>query len=311
MSRDGEDRDRPADRWRETVRSLLFLGVTICVLGFGTFQAWKRFANVVDAPRGAPLVDAAIQAMPDPPPWISANVAQEVFVQGSLSDHHLSEPGLVKIVHRAFSNHPWVRKVRRASVTSGQGVQVELEYRSPLAVVVNDKVPLLQGAGGVGLVPVDVDAVSLPDLTEQQANELPRIHALGVAPPNGFGHAWRDPRVAHSARIIALLKPLWDDASLYSVHIPPREADRRGVGSYELRTRTSDRIVWGSAPGEERRGEPSAGDKVDELRRLLQENLLVGGQAYNQQGGSVLADLSAPPAGAIESAAIRARTLSR
>lgn len=249
---------------RESARSLLLMAVTLTVIGVVTYQVWLRLNHRSDVR----LTADRIHAKPDPPSWIKSDVVQEVIIQGSLGNHSLAEPGLVRVVHRAFTNHTWVKKVNFAAIESSGKVAVELDYRRPFAaLIVRDEQVPVEGDAEQGLLAVDDEGVCLPDITEAELNQLPRIYADNASAPQHYGEPWTDKRIRQSVDIIAALGNAWESLKLYSVNAPeaPHVAAQQGIPVFELRNKQQYRIIWGSAIGSEQATEPSTAQKVSYL----------------------------------------------
>ncbi|MDA0660741.1 MAG: hypothetical protein O2931_02150 [Planctomycetota bacterium] len=246
---------------RESARSLVLMAITLAVIGVVTYQVWLR----LNTRSNVRLTADKIQAKPEPPSWIKSNLVQEVIIQGSLGNHSLAEPGLVRVVHRAFTNHTWVKKVNYAAIESTGKIAVELDYRRPFAAlsVRNEQVPV-EGDAEQGLLAVDDEGVCLPDITEAELNQLPRIYADNASAPQHYGEPWHDKRIRQSVDIIAALGNAWQALELYSVNAPesPRVATSQEVPVFELLNKQKYRIIWGSAVGSELASEPLAAQKV-------------------------------------------------
>ena len=85
-------------------------------------------------------------------------------------------------------------------------------------------------------------------------------------PAGPYGSVWGSERVAGAARIAAAFGSRWKEAGLYRIAAVESSS---GEILFELRTREGTRIVWGSAPGREATGEPSAEQKILALEQLV------------------------------------------
>ena len=254
-----ENSDRPL--WAETARSLWSTLATLFVLGLVTFAAWSRYQPAVSQ---LPLTIDRI-TVNQAPPWIGTSVAQEVAQRSDLERHHLAEQDLVRVVHRAFSGSPWVRKVKFASLQSGRNVYVELEYRRPVAAVwvPPGLVPVEGGHehnGGGGVVPIDDQAICLPGIRQEDADRLPRIFVPVERAPSHYGKTWKDVHVLQAASIVAVVRPIWQECDLYCVRLE--------AGAFELISHGNRRFIWGNPPGAEQSGEASVENKIDRLRTV-------------------------------------------
>ncbi|MEX2316912.1 MAG: hypothetical protein WD669_07160 [Pirellulales bacterium] len=197
-----------------------------------------------------------------PPPWVRSDIKSEVLRDAALIGNlSLLEDWdtLVGRVRQAFEFHPWVASVTRITRALPNSLQIELEYRRPVAAVESS------GQGGVALLPIDTGAVRLPeaDLTDDERRYLPRIANVAGRPL--VGHTWDDPRVVGGAKLAAALAEVWHSLRLVVIHPsshPLVQGDARFY-SFEIVTSGGTRIVWGAAPGEEQ----SAGESTPAAKR--------------------------------------------
>ena len=173
--------------------------------------------------------------------------------------------------------HPWVAKVQRVSKRSPAGVEVELDYRRPVAMIV---------VAGPMLLPVDGEGVLLPtaDFSPQEAQHYPRIAEIKTSALGPVGTRWGDTHVTGGAQIAAALLEDWEALKLHQVVPAARQVDSLGVESdtYELCTREGTRVDWGHPPGAEIANEAKAAKKIERLR------------SYAAQHGGSLEDPSGP-----------------
>ena len=141
----------------------------------------------------------------------------------------------------ALALHPWVARVRRLEFPSAGKTRADLEFRRPALVVPPDRV-------------VDGEGVLLPIGTS--VSGLPRLRGK-VRVPTRAGQVWDDPAVVAASRVAGLLRD---------------ELKRRETpGEIEILATAivldlgKTRIVWGSAPAQEKPGEVIASIKVQRL----------------------------------------------
>jgi hypothetical protein len=180
---------------------------------------------------------------------------------------------LVLQVKQAFGVQPWVRRVLLVNKRYPSTVEIELEYRRPVAMV---EIPagMFPDYNYEGLLPVDQEGYLLPvEVSEQEAQRYPKIGGIDSSPAGPPGNPWGDPRVAEAAEIVLLLEPLWEPLGLYKVEVPPRRSPIDGPlpEDFVLVTRQRRRFQWGSAPGKERAGEERGVDKADGLKLFLEQ----------------------------------------
>jgi hypothetical protein len=214
--------------WRPKVWAGLVL---LVLVGTAGHFAWQRFAPLIGRHPQYQITAERIQITP-PPPWIRTDVKAEVVqnagLAGSLS---LLDDGdrMQQRIRDAFSFHPWVAAVKRVRVDLPASLEVELEYRRPLAVIESAT------DDGLAYLPIDAEGVRLPDadFSAVERRLLPRI--AGVTGRPAVGAAWNDPRVVEGARLVGELADVWNKLRLV-----------------EITTSGGTRIVWGAALGSEK-----------------------------------------------------------
>ena len=206
-----------------------------------------------------------------PPDWIKTDVRSDVFHDADWLEHPLSilEDDLTVRVAQAFEQHTWVAKVTKVTKSSPATLNLELQYRRPVAMVEVD----YQGQGG--LLPVDGNGILLPpeDFTAEEAITYPRITVDYVGPGGSIGTPWGDAHVKDGARIVAVLIDDWNRLGLYRVvAIAGDQPTSLAPTSYELHTRDQARVLWGHAPGKEVPQESLAEQKLGRLLRYAQQH---------------------------------------
>jgi hypothetical protein len=218
-------------------------------LALSAHFAWQHSkAQLAQDPHFALTLDK-IRVTPTPP-WIRSDIKSQALRDAnligmmSLLDEDDSLPLKIK---QAFELHPWVASVSRITRRLPGSLDVELVYRKPVAAVESSD------AGSVALIPVDADAIRLPeaDLTEAERRHLPRISGITGRPL--IGDHWNDPRVLGGAKLAAQLSDVWQKLRLVEIiaNIQPVTRDERQLYRYELVTTGGTRILWGTTPGDE------------------------------------------------------------
>jgi hypothetical protein len=190
-------------------------------------------------------------------PWVRCDLKAEALRNASLDGPlPLDDPALARRLARAFDMHPWVRQVVNVSLSHPAAATVEIACREPVAMV---------GVQG-GLLAVDAEGVVLPsaDFTAESAAEYPRIAGIETSPQGPEGSAWGDPLVEEAAALAVAIGPEWKPLELLECRPVGKHPPRR----WELSGPQSRIIVFGSAPGREAAGEPSAAAKIARLRSL-------------------------------------------
>ena len=223
--------------------------ILLAALAVGARLAWMQLAPTIAHHPQYQITADSIRITPQPP-WIHSDVRAEVLrdagLVGTLSIMDDSDK-LNQRVRDAFAFHAWVAAVRHIVLSLPASIDVELEYRRPVAAVQVVADPAAPCS------PIDVAAFRLPDadFSEVERRYLPRI--VGVAGQPLVGKPWTDERVMEGARLAAGLGEVW--AKLRLVEIIP-SADPRVRGeiryhTFELTTSGGTRIRWGAAPGHE------------------------------------------------------------
>lgn len=220
------------------------------------------------------------------PNWVKTNVAQSAYRTGDLGGKSLLDQGLVEQVNNAFSVQTWVRNVIEVR-KSPQGVQVQLEYRRPIAMVE------IQYEGAPRFQPVDVDGVLLPG-NEFSQKETWNYIKIAVPDPatQGLVHgtAWPDGRIQSGARLAECLQNVASELGIYRIQqVPTSEPGEEPL--FELHLVNHDRficrrVLWGRAPGGEVPGEASAGVKLEALLKFARshEDWLLPGNQFDLTG---------------------------
>jgi hypothetical protein len=220
----------------------------------GLMIAWNRWGAPTTKSAEYVVTPEKICVTPQPP-WIHADVKSEVVQVARLTNLDLRSPRLVEEIARAFALHAWVAKVVRVTKHFPAHVNVELEYRRPVAAVE------IVSQGEPGLLFVDAAGVLLPssDFAQSQAKDFLRIAGANSTPASVYGTPWGDERVAGAARIAAVWGDRYRDAGLVRIVATEKPG---GQLDFELRTAGETRVVWGATPGRETAVEPAAEQKV-------------------------------------------------
>jgi hypothetical protein len=197
--------------------------------------------------------------------WVRCDLKTEALRAASLDGGlPLDDPELARRLARAFEMHPWVKLVVDVSLRHPAAATVEIQCREPVAMV---------GVKG-GLLAIDADAVVLPsaDFTAESASLYPRIAGVESSPQGPEGSAWGDPVVEEGAALTLAVGPEWKPLGLTEC----RPAGKYGPRRWELVGPPPLTILFGSAPGREQPGEPSAASKIARLRELAADPTAAG-----------------------------------
>ncbi len=200
-----------------------------------------------------------------PPRWVPINFVDQVIEKGGLPEElSLLDKSVVKQVANAFAKHPWVAEVKSVRKVLS-GIQVDLEYRQPVAMVHVKQ----------GLYPVDKVGTLLPpgDFSPTDIGHYPKIENIVTTPQGAAGQLWGDVVVEAAAKLAAALEPHWKKFSLASIYAPTRNSADTRVDDlvFEINTEGGSQIVWGRAPGTDHPGELSVAQKIGRLDALCDQ----------------------------------------
>jgi hypothetical protein len=243
------------------------------VLAISSYHLWRRYSDQI---LGQPhyKLDPDCLVVTAQPEWIRSDVAANAVTYGRLGGASLLDPELVLQVRQAFGVQPWVKRVKRVNKRYPNTVEVDLEYRRPVAMVVVPR-GMFPGCDYEGLLPVDEEGYLLPvEVNQEEATGYPKISGIDSLPCGESGSPWGDRRVAQAAQIVARIDGLWEPLQLYQVEVPPQAALTESPvdETFFLITQKRRRIPWGRPPGQERHGEQTAAEKVAGLKRFLDEH---------------------------------------
>lgn len=213
-------------------------------------------------------VDLQAVSIPQGPKWVPADLVKQSLDTPEDPLLTLLEPDLSSKVAAKLQQQPWVARVRRVSAERSGTIQVDLDYRTPVAMIQTPK----------GVYPVDSEGVLLPpqDFPPQDAELFPHVENVRSEPPTKPGLVWSDPVVLGGAQIAAKLVPdgdrekYWKRFGLARIVGPENAHPTAGVDqmSFELVTSTGSRIMWGKAPGSDAL-EPTIDQKIGRLQHYL------------------------------------------
>jgi len=191
------------------------------------------------------------------PAWVRCDLKAEALRNASLDGGlPLDDPQLPMRLARAFDMHPWVQQVLSVKLRNPAGAVVEILCREPVAMV---------GVQG-GLLAVSAEGIVLPsgDFTAELAAEYPRISGVESSPQGPEGSLWGDPIVEEGAALAVAIGPQWQALEI----VDCRPTIERGRRMWELFGPAGRVALFGSAPGREVAGEPSAAAKIARLKAI-------------------------------------------
>jgi len=212
--------------------------------------------------------------IPTPPRWVPVTILDQVIENGDLPEHvSVLDTGLAERIANALQKHPWVRGEVQVHITVPARIEVNFEYRKPVAMV-----ELVDG-----FYAVDDAGVLLPprDFPPSEVKAYPRITGIHTTPTGGVGSTWGDERVVGASRIAIALAPWWQEWNLNAIVVPERQQDRQIYSELEfvVTTEGGSRIIWGRPPGNDHPLEIADEEKIKRLQKFLK---------LSQQGESLL-----------------------
>lgn len=247
-------------------RRVLLAAAVLAALAWAGHGAWRLARGTLKGDACYVVTAQGIQITATPP-WVRDDVCSQAVaraqLQGPLSviDSSQLSPRLAE----AFRLEPWVKRVNRVEVVSTRKVLVEVDWRRPVAAVE------LTNASGVALLPLDEQAVRLPErgFNDAELRRLPRITPFHRAPT--VGEAWTDPQVKGALVLIGRLRQDWSRLSLADV-TPSTLPETRGEQQfyhYEILSVGGTHIVWGAAPHVRTPDEPAFEAKLARLKEYV------------------------------------------
>jgi len=137
-----------------------------------------------------------------PPDWIPDPFVEDVLRSSGLNQTgSLLDKALPQKLAEAFAAYPWIERVEQVVLRYPSGANVELVYRTPVALV---QVPQR------GVMPVDRNGIVLPPQYLSEANSDWKskhwiVHGIQSLPLGSFGTPWGDPLVHTAAQLAAAL----------------------------------------------------------------------------------------------------------
>lgn len=250
---------------------LLSVAILISALVFGP-QFLQSLPDLNQRPQYR-LKTSEIRIAPPPPRWVPEDFATAVFEQSRLPrEFSLLDVTLVANVADAFRKHPWVADVVSVRKTVPAGLEVQLKFRQPVAVV---EVP-------EGFYPIDRFGTLLPpaDLAPAEIRRFPLIQNVSSLPAGAAGNLWGDPAVTGAARLAAALletevdgESVWRRYGLSAIRVPRRTSDRVELDdvALEILSTGGSRILWGRPPGTSHPGELSVEQKLGRLEKYVKD----------------------------------------
>ena len=241
-------------RWRTVLAATLILAGA----SLAGWLAWRQVRDSLERSPDMVLTGEAIEVV-GIPDWVTTDLKWQALRNASLDTPlPLDDPSLERRLARAFDMHPWVAHVDRVETRHPAAATVTITCRVPVAMV------RVQG----GLLAIDAEATVLPsiDFTPEAAAVYPLLTGIATSPVGPEGSAWGDPVVAAGAALTAAIGPEWRKLGLVECRAVPA-LNRNGTW-WDLHGDAEHLIRFGSAPGQEQPGEPTAAAKIARLAAL-------------------------------------------
>jgi len=259
-------------RWMEALKGYLWgpgrwlAGMVLLAAAFalGAWLGWQMVGEQVLFSDAYLVRKEHLCPIPPKPDWIRSDVLEQVF-RTAVRDGplYLWQENLCQHLAEAFRQHPWVARVQEVRKNYPAHIEIRLQWRRPVCMVLWQQV----------LLPVDPEGIVLPgeNFSPAETVRYPRLAGIPTPPPKLPGARWQDVRVLEGVQIAAALQPLWEKfrlAFIQPMAMPP------GAGTetiYELHTHTGSRIIWGLGPCSHHPAEPALPDKIARLQRYVQQ----------------------------------------
>jgi len=225
------------------------------VLGMPALESWNSLLQSSEFQ----LQRRDIQ-ISQPPRWIPGDLVREIVSNCDLPPRiSLMDPNIMRELHDACSLNPWVARVHSVRKTFPARVNIELDYRRPLALVCIES----------GEYPVDESGIVLPQPRQLLTDfaSYPRIEGIRTA-PGMVGHSWGDHLVTQASALAAILEPYWKELQLSAIVVPStnHRPDAFDEGVFELRAVDGSRILWGHSPDSDHPGSLPTQTRLQRLR---------------------------------------------
>ncbi|SRR6056297_494010 len=243
---------------------LALLWPTLLVVG--GYVAWHRWGADHVGRQFFRLEPSQVE-LTDQPTYIRSDIRQQVFASTGLTELSLLDHQATARIAQAFATHPWIRQVIRVRKEAGGTIEIQVQYRQPVAMVLfYSQHPEVQGWA---YDPVDAEGIVLPqgdfdqaDTKEYLVIRIPDVYSTGTP-----GFPFGDRRVAAAAQLAGLLTDFRERLGLREIRLAAGAGSDPLHPAFELVTQPGTTLIWGSAPGAELGGEPPASQK---LKRLLE-----------------------------------------
>ena len=233
------------------------------ILLISGYAAWQHWGSEYVAHKYYGVQASAIQVT-TPPNYVRSDIIKTVYRDAAMDQLSLLDEQACAKVASAFASNAWVRRVVGVRKMAGGRLNVRLEYRQPVAMVhVISRHPEHDGAG---FFAIDGEGVLLPPSDFSRSETVNYLHIIvpGAYPTGGVGAEFGDSRVQAAAMLAYLLNPLREKLEITSIGVHG-DLRQNPVVQLEIAGVENRRWFWGSPPGSEAQGEPTAPMKLQSL----------------------------------------------
>ena len=271
-------------------QATLFVAASCLVIG-GVMFLWKNNqSSIVDV--NDYLLTANKIELPQPPPWVDLDPRE--LIMGDKETASILDPNLVSTTADKVKEMPFVEQIH--SITkSKSGVQIDLAYRQPVAVVlINwETMPGVIKKGTEIKLAIDRNGILMPkQLSQLSGLELPIISM--PYPVKRQTHLntwsdWPDKRVRDAAKISQHFKGNAEEVyRVVTFQQPGQEEQEQPFELWSLSGADGIRIIWGVEPDSRGGKEATVQQKLAAIRELIARfGRLAVDEQRNQPAGRV------------------------
>ncbi len=233
------------------------------LLIIGGYVTWHRW-GAEHVAKNFYGIDPSLLRVTEPPPHVRSDLIDTIYKDTQLDHLSTLDPQATAKIAAAFSTHPWVREVFSVRKLAGGIIDVQIDYRRPVAMV--HVISKHRDVKDDAFFAVDGSGYLLPtyDFTSDETLEYIHIRIPGVYPTGHVGGPFGDHRVTAAAKLAELLHPHRNELKLVSIDVKG-DLRENSVPQLGLTTRSGAHPFWGSPPGMERPEEPDAAIKIRTL----------------------------------------------
>lgn len=235
------------------------------LLVVAAYVAWHRW-GAEHVGRQYHRLDPSQIRLSEKPGYIRSDITRSVVASTGLDRLSLLDQQATARIAQAYSTNPWIQQVVRVRKLPGGEVDIQVQYRTPVAMV---RVwSRHQEVQGWSFFPVDITGTLLPTEEFDRSQPLQYLHIEipDVYPTGQAGLPFGDSRVAAAAKLAGLLSPHRQRFGLAAIRLANAGPGESRTVALEVVMQSGQSLVWGSPPGDEQPGEPDALAKLEALR---------------------------------------------